>query len=161
MSSFFDITQCLFRPPNFDPQESEIVFKSNERIEYSAGDLEEYGGIASKLSVYSHSIPKSMASKEPNPLCPKYEGLSPPKQPPGFTGLQFTQGNTGPSYGKSGPALSIPFLVIDKPIQSESEYTIIYLHANSEDIMSSLRICRLLGEYFRVDYHHTGHRDCS
>src|SRR3990167_2715337 len=102
-----------------------------------------------------------MASKEPNPLCPKYEGLSPPKQPPGFTGLQFTQGNTGPSYGKSGPALSIPFLVIDKPIQSESEYTIIYLHANSEDIMSSLRICRLLGEYFRVDYHHTGHRDCS
>lgn len=150
MSNFFDITQCLFRPPTYDPQDSELVLKSNERIEYSAGDLEEYGGVSGKLDIYSHSIPKSMTTKEPSMLCPRYEGLSPPKGPSAFTAAQAAKHNSTPQYGKCGPAASIPFLVVDKPIQADAEFTIIYLHANSEDIMSSVRICRILGDYFRV-----------
>ena len=161
MQRFIDITACLFHPPGWNPGADELHLRPNERIDHSSGDIEEYGNIGDKMMGYRVKQVKSMSDYyydvPPLPDDPEApEGMSKDASP----GIVREHRNprelfkkkttTNGLQTKTGPAISIPYVTINKIRPEEAEFTVIYFHANSEDLMSSIRLGRLLSDFMRA-----------
>lgn len=179
MARFFDITACLFQPPGFDGlKNNEANLRWNERIEFTCGDIEEYTNISDKISMYTQptiKVTNKKVTSEDLMSTGGTEGLG--TYDDAFSRSQkcmntiqtnklkaqttTTSANGTPS-SRVGvpkpkipqvlphPATAIPHMVIDKQDMGEAEYTILYFHANSEDIFTSLETTRFLEQIFRV-----------
>ena len=171
MNRFINITACLFQPP---PTTNDVEFHSNERLEWSWGDIEEYGSISSKLKMYCPKTVKPMQPQvgekltETSQVRPgiiqtgprladtKIEAL---KEDGGRKKKGQENGSRSKSRArrsdsqkeaiKDNPALSLPYIMIDRP---DPVFTVIYFHANSEDIFKSLRLARIVGHSMKVAY---------
>lgn len=172
MNRFLDITSCLFNPPGWDPKGTEIEMRSNETIEYSTGDIEEHGKVSSRMMSYrSKNI--TMFSKarlntdddESGIKSTRYINSDMQKKDitsndrihndeydnndPLNTDKVLKKHNFN-KYAMEEPAISLPYIKIHKIMPQDEEYTLVYFHANSEDMVSSLRICRYLSEFYRA-----------
>lgn len=169
MQRFIDITACLFHPPGWNPGADEISLRPNERIDYSAGDIDEYGGVGDKVGQYKSKLAKTMSRD-----CSDYPFDLRADSEPGITveypsparammTPQISRDHPNPKTlfrnntntrempsTKTGPAISIPYITINKIRPEDSEFTLIYFHANSEDLMTSIRLCRVLCDFTRV-----------
>ena len=156
MSRFIDITTCLFLPPT--NSSTEVCLRANEKIDYSLGDIEEYGGISDRVAKYHTMSPKLGIWHLPSQselLTSEHSAgqslLASPEDPRRrITKESALRSRTHIKEGKSSPAISLPYVTINKLDKDREELTVIYFHANSEDMMSSIKIGRLLSEFLRV-----------
>lgn len=157
MFKWLDITACMFQPPDFHQQNSEAELRWNEHIDFSSGDIEEYSAITDRLHKYQSKKTLSMADKNEDSRTitnPTFsEDLA--CEANYLRDSQVAQEFEGPADPqKPRTAVSIPYVVVSKSPPEDAEYTLIYFHANSEDIFKSLRTARLLGKIMRVGCRH-------
>lgn len=164
MNRFIDITACLFQPPGWNPSADELVFRPNERLEFSIGDIEEYGKVSEKVTGYNPKKIQTMNKEndiaEGSISCRGTQNSSETlagrilvKTPIVGKEAKDRSGNISkntPAKPRSNPAIGLPYIVINQMKPEDDEYTLIYFHANSEDIFRCLKMCRMLAEYLRV-----------
>jgi hypothetical protein len=127
------------------------------------GDIEEHcGSVAEKLSLYRPKKPKTLSSEQTEQSEEDHSSHSSrPKQSLHSKSESHVRVEDGrkdellKAMGRlhrspKSPALSIPYITISKPSPADEEFTVIYFHANSEDIFTSLRIARILSEFYRA-----------
>lgn len=169
MNRFIDITACLFQPPGWNPQADELVFRPNERLEVSMGDIEEHSRVSDKIGGYNPKKIQTMNKENDDQFTPdglesmrslqiKPQTLASPVQakPPIIRKMDKDMQNVSksisiaPHKNRQNPAIGLPYIVINQVKPEEEEFTLIYFHANSEDIFRCLRVCRMLSDYMRV-----------
>lgn len=174
LKKLVDITSCMFHPPGYNPKDSEIQLKINETIEYSIGDIDEEGGISDKLNHYQRPMLKSKMHVDVvhtyeetlDPLDGQHVELSARthstspmlrKGVPRFhehKHVSTREGSLHSPASKPSPPVSIPYIRMSKMPKDDGEFTLIYFHANSEDIFKSLILCRYLQKVLRVGSYH-------
>lgn len=170
MNRFIDITACLFQPPGWNPQADEIVFRSTERLEFSIGDIDEYGKVSDKIGDYRGKKIQTMkkendegfkfddadtnraSKKETNTLVGPVQSKIPfiRKIEKEQVSVSKNTSMGTPKPPRQNPAIGLPYILVNQPNIEDEKFTLIYFHANSEDIFRSLKLCRVLAEFFRV-----------
>ena len=171
MGQFIDLSSCLFSPPDMHEFADQIVFRSNERLEYSAGDMDELCCVRDKLTGYHTRAAITTAGVRPgqcggdrldDEMSEFAEGSrnaienmsgGPRRKPLGgrrsFEGSGVVQGKGESSLDRTY-AIGIPYIVVIPPDNKETEYTLIYLHSKTEDIFKSMKMARVLAKFMNV-----------
>ncbi len=165
MSRFIDINACLFQPPGWNPAAHEVKLNPNEQLAFSVGETQSTEvAVAQKLCL---SRPKkarpatrhategseddrtssSSALQKQSSLHSHSDSLvhvEDSRKAELLTAMSSLLARPKPA------SQAIPYLVISKQPRLEEEFTLIYFHANSEDMFTSLRMGRILSEFYRA-----------
>lgn len=147
-------SKMMKNPESLEKLESNsnfVVQDINQPSLQDVGSLQNLDNLSQQETDSQQVVSEPAESKEPTSWLSDIFGPSNPNASTGQTPVERPPKSSNNKVSKYGHAISLPYMSLTRGDHQQRDYTVIYLHANSEDIVSSLHMTRVLFEIFKAN----------